>query len=89
MPLDKSGINPCPGCGEDLNYVVEGIRYTRATSVEIPGVYDGGLFNAHTRQSGGCGYAWPRWTKASPRLYDLAMKYIEQWNAREYDDDRK
>lgn len=72
---------PCPGCGEDLYYTVRGTRYSRATSVEIRGVYDGGLFYAHTVQSGGCGRAWHRWEGPS-RLRVKAQKYIDEWNQR-------
>jgi hypothetical protein len=68
-------------CGAELAYVVRGTTYSRATSVEIRGVYDGGLFYAHTRESGGCGFAWHRW----PEGYGLrsrAEPYLREWNER-------
>lgn len=70
----------CPACGADLTHVVRGTQYSRATSVEIRGVYDGGLFYAHTRQSGGCGAAWHRWPEGH-HLRAKAEPYVSQWNA--------
>lgn len=71
----------CPACGADLVHVVRGTQYSRATSVEIRGVYDGGLFYAHTRQSGGCGAAWHRWPEGH-HLRERAEPYLQQWNER-------
>lgn len=76
-------------------HTVSGVRYSRATLVEIRGVYDGGLFIAHTRQSGGCGFAWHRW--AAPlnpdsneytSLHEKAEPYIKKWNDQWYEDPR-
>ncbi len=69
----------CPACGEDLTYVVAGRTYSRATSVEILGVYDGGLFYAHRTEDDRCGRAWHRWPEGS----DLRVKaepYLADWN---------
>lgn len=68
----------CPGCNEDLRHVVNGTEYSRATSVEIRGVYDGGLFYAHI---GGCGVAWHRWPEGH-HLRERAIRYLDDWNAR-------
>lgn len=73
-------------------HTVNGVEYSKATMVEIRGVYDGGLFLAHPRQSGGCGFAWHRWDQSdayAKRLYDKAERYIEEWNERWYEDPRK
>lgn len=88
----------CDGCGESLDYVRNGTRYSKATSVEVRGVYDGGLFYAHTTQSGGCGFSWHRWEedKAEGKsnylsyyrnLRAKAQPYIDRWNRKYYDDD--
>jgi hypothetical protein len=77
-------------CGAELAYVVRGTTYSKATSVEVRGVYDGGLFYAHTRESGGCGAAWHRWPEepASPAHYyhqtlrQKAEPYVREWNER-------
>jgi hypothetical protein len=45
------------------------------------GVYDGGLFYAHTRQSGGCGAAWHRWPEGH-HLRERAEPYLRHWNER-------
>lgn len=74
-------IEICPGCQEDLTYVVRGTQYSKATSVEIRGVYDGGLFYAHTRESGGCGLAWHRWPEGH-HLRARASLYLTEWNDR-------
>lgn len=71
----------CPACDVDLTYVVEGRTYSKATSVEIRGVYDGGLFYAHTRESGGCGFAWHRWPEKH-YLRARASLYLTEWNDR-------
>lgn len=85
-------VRKCEGCEEDLTHVVNGVEYSRATAVEIRGVYDGALFYAHTKESGGCGFAWHRWQEAEVRgnngyrsylsLREKAQPYIDQWNAR-------
>lgn len=77
----------CGGCGENLTHVVRGTRYSKATSVEIRGVYDGGLFYAHTLESGGCGFAWHRWVKVDgyrdhPEMRAKAQPFIDRWNRR-------
>lgn len=77
--MSEEPERPCPGCSEDLYHTVRGTRYSRATSVEMRGVYDGGLFYAHTRQSGGCGRAWHRWPEGHP-LRQKAEPYLTQWN---------
>ena len=71
----------CPGCGDDLTYSVGGTQYSRATSVEVRGAYDGGLFYAHTRESGGCGFAWHRWPEGH-YLRKRASLYLNEWNDR-------
>lgn len=71
----------CPNCKEDLTYVVEGTTYSRATLVEIRGAYDGGLFYAHTRHSGGCGVAWHRWPE-DHYLRARAETHLDEWNRR-------
>lgn len=78
----------CPGCGEDLRHTVNGTQYSRLTSVEVRGVYDGGLFYSHTKQSGGCGIAFHRWGTEDAfarRLHGKAAEYIRQWNERWYE----
>jgi len=78
----------CAGCGESLVYFVQGTRYSKATSVEIRGVYDGGLFHAHTVESGGCGFAWHRWSPDVLRerpLFLKAQPFINRWNRRYYE----
>jgi len=69
---------PCGGCGENLRKLVGRTWYSKATSVEIWGVYDGGLFSAHTTQSGGCGFAWHRWPKGH-HLRAKAEPYLNEW----------
>lgn len=82
----------CDGCGESLTHFVNGTRYSKATSVEVRGVYDGGLFYAHTLESGGCGFAWHRWGETNGRyntkhLRDKAQPFIDRWNKRYIDGD--
>lgn len=82
----------CDGCGEDLTYFVSGTQYSRAVGIEVRGVYDGVLFYAHTRESGGCGFAWHRWQEAEARqnfgyrsylsMQEKAQPYIDQWNSK-------
>jgi hypothetical protein len=72
---------PCPGCGDNLRHLVGRTWYSKTTLVEIRGVYDGGLFCAHTRQSGGCGFAWHRWPKGH-HLRVRAEEYVKEWNHR-------
>ena len=79
--VPASAERPCPGCGADLTHVVMGTTYSRATSIEVRGVYDGGLFYAHTRQSGGCGAAWHRWPEGHP-LHLKAQPWLERWRAK-------
>lgn len=93
MDVDPKSVPPgtkehCPGCGVDLRYERNGTVYNRGTSVEVRGVYDGGLFYAHTVDSGGCGIAWHRWgtgDASSKRLHDKAEQYIDMWNERWYE----
>lgn len=80
-----SEIRTCAGCGENLTHVVNGTEYSKATAVEVRGVYDGALFYAHVRETGGCGFAWHRWVKVPgysdhPELRAKAQPYIDQWN---------
>lgn len=83
MTTQASERETCPWCRENLEYEVNGVTYSRATLVEIQGVYDGGLFYAHTRPDG-CGKAWPRWPYDSG-LGKRALSYIDEWNQRETD----
>lgn len=76
--MNDDDMKPCPICGEDMAHVVNGTTYSKATLVEIQGVYDGGLFFAHTTQSGGCGGAWHRWT--DERMRNKAQPYMDRWN---------
>jgi hypothetical protein len=81
----------CPGCQKDLTYAVgHGPEYSGKVTIEVPGVYDGGLFFAHLAQTGGCGAAWPRWSVKVPGERSLALKakrYIDEWNAQWYHHD--
>lgn len=77
-------IDMCPHCGEYLTHEVHGVVYTRATAVEVRGVYDGGLFYAHVPSPGepkACGKAWHRWSEGV-RLHTVAEPYIDSWNRR-------
>jgi hypothetical protein len=67
-------------CGRALGYEYEGQVYSRATLIEIRGVYDGGLFYADVQ---GCGRAWHRWSDISAYtrgMRDKAQPYIDRWN---------
>ncbi len=73
-------VEMCPLCGRVLSYEVNGKTYSKATLVEIQGVYDGGLFYADVE---GCGRAWHRWSVDVLKERPLALKaqpYLEQWN---------
>jgi hypothetical protein len=75
-----STIEMCPMCGRGLGYEVNGKTYSKATLVEIRGVYDGGLFYADVE---GCGKAWHRWSDISAytrAMRDKAQPYLDQWN---------
>lgn len=76
-------LNPCRGCGIELGY-------NKAASIEVRGVYDGGLFYAHVIETGGCGFAWHRWglhPAGYTRLRDKAQPFIDRWNRRYFDAD--
>lgn len=77
MAIRDPETGGCPGCGESLT-TDQG--YSKATLVEIRGVYDGGLFYAHPKESGGCGFAWHRWIE--PNMRKKAQAYIDRWNER-------
>lgn len=66
----------CPECSADLTYEVNGVTYSKASSVEIWGVYDGGLFYLHKE----CGATWHRWPEGH-RLREAAQKYMDMRNA--------
>ncbi len=67
-------------CGREMAYLgLSGQWYSNKTSVEIPGVYDGGLFYADVSHRDGCGKAWHRWHKGHP-LREKAQPYIDDWN---------
>lgn len=70
----------CPYCEKDLQYTVADqpdVIYSHAVSVEIPGVYDGGLFYLCPFCSG----AWHRWPKLH-YLHARAEPYVESYNNR-------
>jgi hypothetical protein len=71
-------VEMCPLCGRVLSYEVDGKTYSKATLVEIRGVYDGGLFYA---DMDGCGFAWHRWPE-DHYLRERAETYLESWNLR-------
>ena len=87
----------CGGCGENLTHYVRGTRYSKAASIEVRGVYDGGLFYAHPIEGGGCGFAWHRWEEEVRRrnpgarsyqsLREKAQPFITRWNRRYFDAD--
>lgn len=83
MTTDLLEKDRCGGCGQNLNYVVSGTLYSRAASIEVSGVYDGGLFYAHVPQTGGCGFAWHRWPEGN-YLRQKADRYLVQWLERYY-----
>lgn len=83
-------IEECPWCHRTLTYVSEhdGNTYSHATSVEIRGVYDGGLFYADLEDDG-CGKAWHRWDGASDysrSMRNKAQPYMDDWNKAHTDD---
>ena len=72
----------CPGCGsdqhgapipeEDRQYYSSGAtHYWRTLMVEIPGVYDGGLYY----QCPDCGRRWHRWPETH-HLHVKAAPYV-------------
>lgn len=77
-----SVVEMCPLCSRVLSHEVDGVTYSKATLVEIRGVYDGGLFYADI---GGCGKAWHRWPETDNWggiMRAKAQPYLDQWNAR-------
>lgn len=72
-PLDISRY--CPHCNADLTYIVNNIQYSSAVSVEVRGIYDGGLFYYHRD---GCGKAWHRWMR--PEMQEKAQPWIDDYN---------
>lgn len=73
----------CPLCDADLLYEVDGTTYSHTVSVEIQGVYDGGLFYLCPN----CEGCWHRWPKGD-RLRPVAQVYIDRWNKRAQDKSR-
>jgi len=71
--MDKN----CPSCKADLSYVVDGNTYSKIISVEIRGVYDGGLFYLCPV----CDVAWHRWQRMH-YLWEKADPYVRAHNAR-------
>ena len=76
----------CPGCGTDQRgekipakyadcYSLGTTHYWRTVMVEIPGVYDGGLFY----RCPDCGRAWHRWPETHP-LHAKAVPYVVEAN---------
>lgn len=51
-------MDECPWCQAVLSYEREGETYSHGIMVEVPGVYDGGLYFACPF----CGGTWHRWT---------------------------
>lgn len=70
-----SGFEVCPHCDADLRYVHNGEAYTRAISVEVRGVYDGGLFY----QCPECDECWHRWTDEDPFSNAMRAKAEAFW----------
>lgn len=63
----------CPKCEVGLTYVhTDGRIYSRAIMVEIPDVYDGGLF----WQCPDCGGRWHRWPEGTWQRRK-AQEYVE------------
>ena len=73
-------VEMCPLCSRVLSYEVDGQTYSKATLVEIRGVYDGGLFYADME---GCGKAWHRWSDSDTwgsHMRAKAQPYLDLWN---------
>jgi hypothetical protein len=65
----------CPHCGADLTYTDEhGSVFSRGISVEIRGIYDGGLFY----QCPDCSGTWHRWPEGDP-LRIKAQRVMDEW----------
>jgi hypothetical protein len=62
----------CPACASDLVREVNGKTYSDRVSVEIPGVYDGGLF----WRCPFCSYDWHKWH--DPAMRRKAEPYMNQ-----------
>lgn len=60
----------CPHCDAVLGYVVNGMTYTKAVGVVVPGVYDGALFWTCPYCSGD----WHRWGANVVWLHEKAEK---------------
>ena len=72
---------PCPHCHADLRGgLIPGTGvsqppeyYDRTLSVEIPSLYDGGLFY----ECPDCGGRWHRWSEGTYQ-YDRAVPYVDE-----------
>lgn len=73
MSPEERGL--CAGCGSDQwgdpIPDSDGQYYCRTIMVEIPGIYDGGLFH----QCPDCGYRWHRWPEGDWR-HERAESYV-------------
>ena len=68
----------CPLCGVSLKYTDEhGTVLSRGISVEVQGVYDGGLFY----QCPDCRGTWHRWPEGD-RLRAKAQHIMDEWERR-------
>lgn len=63
---------PCPKCGVDLAYEVDGYSYTRRIGVEVQGVYDGVLYWLCPF----CDHRWNRWPEDHSR-HAVAAEYMQ------------
>lgn len=68
MTDEEAEPDVCPACRAQLAY---GGGFTRAAMVEVPGVYDGGLY----WMCPACGHAWHRWP-VGHRLRERAAPYV-------------
>ena len=72
---DQRGT-PIPQASIEAGYYGDSTHFCRSIMVEIPGVYDGGLF----WMCPDCGGAWHRWEPES-RLGLRAQTHIDKQNA--------
>jgi len=76
-----SNYQKCPHCNTDLSYTYDGNTYYRTMSVEVRGVYDGGLFY----QCPDCAGRWHRWIGDdvfSKRMRAKAEMLWHEWDSR-------
>lgn len=73
----RGGCEQCPNCLRSQMYLDGGQEYSRAILVEVPGVYDGGLYWQCGYED--CGHCWQRWPSSS-RLYATAAPFIHEEN---------